>query len=104
VLLIVARIFLRDALVSEPEWPGMMPAGSVVVEVVKRRSGAETRRGVQTLVFVCHYERRKTRNRAVLSLWTLKYGASRWVHNGGYGMAKDVEMRIWRHSSKGQVA
>jgi hypothetical protein len=97
----------------------MMPTGSVVVVavvelVVARRSGAETRRVIHTLVFVCHYGRRKRRNRKVLlSLWRLMYAAvaSRWVllllllHNGGYGMAKDVvEMRIWRHSSKGQVA
>jgi hypothetical protein len=83
-----------------------MPAGSVeeMIAVVEHRSGAETRRVAQTPVFVCHYERRKRRNRAVLSLWTLKHAASRWVNNGVYGMAKDVEMRIWRHSSKGQVA
>jgi len=87
--------------VSELVWPGMMLAGSaVVVVVVELPSGAETRRVVQTLVIVCHYERRKTRNRAVLrlSLWRLKRAAaSRWVR-------KDVEMRIWRHCSKGQVA
>lgn len=115
--LIVDRIFLKDVLVSEPEQPDMMPVGLVVemvvlvVVVVERRFDAETRRrAVRTLVSVCHYEKRKTRNLAVLSLSTLKHAASasasRWVllHSGRYGMAKDVEMRIWRHSSKGQVA
>ena len=92
----VARRFLGDVLVSELEWHGMMP---VVVEPVGcGRSGAERGKVIQGVVKACHCERRKRKSRAVSSLWRLKRAGSR------YDMAKDGEMRIWRHSSKGLVA